>query len=38
MNITKLNQRIQIQKAVSKTDDVGNVLLQWQDLFLFCIC
>lgn len=33
MNITKLNQRIQIQKAVSKTDDVGNVLLQWQDFY-----
>lgn len=35
MDISKLNQRIQIQKAVSKTDDVGNIIQQWQD-FYFC--
>lgn len=33
MDISKLNQRIQIQKAVSKTDEVGNVLRQWQDFY-----
>lgn len=33
MNIAKLNQRIQIQKAVSKTDEVGNVIQQWQDFY-----
>ena len=33
MDISKLNQRILIQKGVSKTDDVGNVLLQWQDFY-----
>ena len=25
MDISKLNQRIQIQKAILKTDEVGNV-------------
>ena len=33
MDISKLNQRIQIQKGVSKTDEVGNVLRQWQDFY-----
>ena len=33
MDISKLNQRILIQKGVPKTDDVGNVLLQWQDFY-----
>ena len=33
MDISKLNQRIQIQKAVSKTDEVGNVIQQWQDFY-----
>lgn len=33
MDIAKLNQRIQIQKAVSKTDEVGNVIQQWQDFY-----
>lgn len=33
MDIAKLNQRIQIQKGVSKTDEVGNVLRQWQDFY-----
>lgn len=35
MDISKLNQRIQIQKAILKTDEVGNVIQQWQD-FYFC--
>lgn len=33
MDISKLNQRIRIQKGVSKTDEVGNVLRQWQDFY-----
>lgn len=33
MEIANLNQRIQIQKAVSKTDEVGNVIQQWQDFY-----
>ena len=33
MDISKLNQRIEIQKGVSKTDEVGNVLQQWQVFF-----
>ena len=33
MDISKLNQRIQIQKGVSKTDEVGNVLREWQDFY-----
>lgn len=33
MDISKLNQRIEIQKGVSKTDEVGNVLQQWQDFY-----
>ena len=33
MEIANLNQRIQIQKAISKTDEVGNVILQWQDFY-----
>lgn len=33
MDISKLNQRIKIQKGVSKTDEVGNVLRQWQDFY-----
>ena len=33
MDISKLNQRILIQKGVSKTDEVGNVLRQWQDFY-----
>ena len=35
MDISKLNQRIEIQKGVSKTDEVGNVLQQWQ-VFYSC--
>ena len=33
MDIAKLNQRILIQKGVSKTDEVGNVLWQWHDFY-----
>ena len=33
MEIANLNQRIQIQKAISKTDEVGNVIQQWQDFY-----
>lgn len=33
MEIANLNQRIQIQKAISKTDEVGNVIRQWQDFY-----
>lgn len=33
MDISKLNQRIQIQKATLKTDEVGNVIQQWQDFY-----
>lgn len=33
MDIAKLNQRILIQKGVSKTDEVGNVIQQWQDYY-----
>ena len=33
MDIAKLNQRIRIQKGVSKTDEVGNVIQQWQDFY-----
>lgn len=33
MDISKLNQRIQIQKAILKTDEVGNVIQQWQDFY-----
>lgn len=33
MDISKLNQRILIQKAISKTDEVGNVIQQWQDFY-----
>ena len=33
MNISKLNQRIQIQKGVSKTDEAGNVIQHWQDFY-----
>ena len=33
MDISKLNQRILIQKGVSKIDEVGNVLRQWQDFY-----
>ena len=33
MDISKLNQRIQIQKAVSKTDEVGNVRREWQNFY-----
>ena len=35
MDISKLNQRILIQKGNTQTDEVGNVLRQWQD-FYFC--
>lgn len=35
MDISKLNQRILIQKGSTQTDDVGNVFRQWQD-FYFC--
>lgn len=35
MDISKLNQRIEIQKGVSKTDEVGNVLQQGQ-VFYSC--
>ena len=35
MDISILNQRIEIQKGVSKTDEVGNVLQQWQ-VFYSC--
>ena len=35
MDISKLNQRIEIQKGVSKTDELGNVLQQWQ-VFYSC--
>lgn len=35
MDISKLNQRILIQKGSTQTDEVGNVLRQWQD-FYFC--
>ena len=31
MDISRLNQRIQIQKASSKTDEVGNIIQQWRD-------
>ena len=33
MDISKLNQRILIQKGNTQTDDVGNVLRQWQDFY-----
>lgn len=33
MEIANLNQRIQIQKAISKTDEAGNVIQQWQDFY-----
>ena len=33
MDISKLNQRIEIQKGVSKTDEVGNVIRHWQDYY-----
>lgn len=33
MDISKLNQRIKIQKGVSKTDEVGNVFRQWRDFY-----
>ena len=33
MDISKLNQRIVIQKGNTQTDDVGNVLRQWQDFY-----
>lgn len=33
MDISKLKQRILIQKGVSKTDEVGNVIQQWQDFY-----
>lgn len=33
MDISKLNQRIQIQKGVPKTDEVGNVFREWQDFY-----
>ena len=33
MDISKLNQRIRIQKGVSKTDEVGNVIRHWQDFY-----
>ena len=33
MDISKLNQRIQIQKGVSKTDEVGNVRREWQNFY-----
>ena len=33
MEIANLNQRIQIQKAISKTDEVGNVIRHWQDFY-----
>ena len=33
MDISKLNQRILIQKGNTQTDDVGNVLRQWRDFY-----
>ena len=33
MDISKLNQRILIQKGNTQTDDVGTVLRQWQDFY-----
>lgn len=33
MDISKLNQRILIQKGVSKTDEAGNVIQHWQDFY-----
>lgn len=33
MDISKLNQRIEIQKGVSKTDEVGNVRREWQNFY-----
>lgn len=33
MDISKLNQRIQIQKGVSKTDEVGNARREWQSFY-----
>jgi len=33
MDISKLNQRILIQKSSTQTDDVGNVFRQWQDFY-----
>lgn len=33
MDISKLNQRIKIQKGVSKTDEVGNVRREWQNFY-----
>lgn len=33
MDISKLNQRIKIQKGVSKTDKVGNVRREWQNFY-----
>ena len=33
MDISKLNQRILIQKGNTQTDDVGNVVRQWQDFY-----
>lgn len=33
MDISKLNQRILIQKCSTQTDDVGNALRQWQDFY-----
>ena len=33
MDISKLNQRILIQKGNTQTDDVGNVFRQWQDFY-----
>ena len=33
MDISKLNQRIRIQKGVSKTDEVGNVRREWQNFY-----
>ena len=33
MDISNLNQRILIQKGNTQTDEVGNVLRQWQDFY-----
>lgn len=33
MDISKLNQRILIQKSSTQTDEVGNVIQQWQDYY-----
>ena len=33
MDISKLNQRIQIQKGSTQIDEVGNMLWQWQDFY-----